>query len=69
MYLPNLHTTPKRHLIKIGTFLQKNDFTMKNIHSHDVLNGLHSIKFLEILNTNQTPNIFFTYQLKITFHI
>ena len=25
MYLLNLHTTPKRHLIKIGTFLQKND--------------------------------------------
>ena len=25
MYLPNLHTTPKGHLIKIGTFLQKND--------------------------------------------
>ena len=25
MYLLNLHTTPKGHLIRIGTFLQKND--------------------------------------------
>ena len=25
MYLLNLHRTPKGHLIKIGTFLQKND--------------------------------------------
>ena len=67
MYLPNLHTTPKRHLIKIGTFLQKNIFFEKNIRSHDVLNGLNSIKFLEMFNSNKTPNIFSTYQLKITF--
>ena len=59
MYLLNLHTTPKGHLIKIGTFLQK------NMRSHDVLNGLNSIKFLEILNSNKTPNIFSTYQLKL----
>ena len=25
MRVPNLHTTPKEHLIKIRTFLQKND--------------------------------------------
>ena len=25
MYFSNLHTAPKGHLIKIGTFLQKND--------------------------------------------
>ena len=25
MYLLNLHRNPKGHLIKIGTFLQKND--------------------------------------------
>ena len=71
MYLLNLHTTPKRHLIKIGTFLQKNDSYSEKIHvrtySHDVLSGLNSIKFLEILNSNKTTNIFSTYQLKITF--
>ena len=39
----------------------------KNIRSHDVLNGLNSMKFLEILNSDKTPNIFSTYQLKITF--
>ena len=38
----------------------------KNTRSHDVLNGLNSIKFLEILNSNKAPNIFSTYQLKIT---
>ena len=67
MYLLNLHTTPKGHLIKIGTFLQKTILIEKNIRSHDVLNGLNSIKFLEILNSNKTPNIFCTYQLKIIF--
>ena len=25
MHVPNLHTTPKRHLIKIGAFLTKID--------------------------------------------
>ena len=68
MYLLNLHTTPKRHLIKIGTFLQKNDFYIeKNIRSHDGLNGLNSIDFLEILNSNKTPNTFSIYKLKIAF--
>ena len=37
------------------------------MRSHDVLNGLNSVKFLEIVNSNETPNIFSTYQLKITF--
>ena len=37
------------------------------MRSHDVLSGLNSIKFLEILNSNKTPNIFSTDQLKITF--
>ena len=57
MYSPNLHTTPKGHLIKIGTFLRKTILIEKNICSHNVLNGLNSIKFLEILNSNETPNI------------
>ena len=61
MNLTNLYTTPKGHLIKIGTFLQKNDsYRETNIRSHDVLNGLNSIKFLEILDSNKTPNIFST---------
>ena len=67
MYLLNLHTTPKGHLIKIGIFLQKTILIEKNTCLHDVLNGLNSIKFLEILNSNKKPNIFCTYQLKITF--
>ena len=67
MYLLNLHTTPKGHLIKIGIFLQKTILIEKNTPLHDVLNGLNSIKFLEILNSNKKPNIFCTYQLKITF--
>ena len=49
MCLPNLHTTLKEHLIKIGTFFRKTILIEKNIRSHDVLNGLNSIKFLEIV--------------------
>ena len=61
MYLLNLHTTPKGH------FFRKTILIEKNIRLHDVFNGLNSIKFLEILNCNKTPNIFSTYHLKITF--
>ena len=67
MYLLNLHTIPKGHLINIGTFLQKTILIEKNIRLSNVLNGLNSIKFLEILNSNKTPNILTTYKLKITF--
>ena len=42
-------------------------YVRKNIRSHDVLSGLNSIKFLEILNSNKTSNTFSTYQIKITF--
>ena len=52
MYLLNLHSTI---LIE------------KNIRSHDVLNGLKSTKFLEILNSNKTPYKFSIYQVRITF--
>ena len=58
MYLLNLYTTPKGHLIKIGTFFMKAILIEKDTRSHDVLNGLNSVKFLEILNSNKTPNIF-----------
>ena len=63
-----MHTASKGHLIKIGTSLQKKTILIeKNIRSHDVLSGLNSIKFLEILNSNKTLNTFSTYQFKITF--
>ena len=35
MHLPNLHTTLKKNLIKIGTFLQKKILIEKNIRSHE----------------------------------
>ena len=46
-------------MIKIRTFLKKN--------SQDVLQGLDSTKFLEILHSNKTPNKFSNRQLKIAF--
>ena len=60
MYLLNLHGT-------LEHFFRKTIFIEKNIRSHDVLSCLNPIKFLEILNSSKTPNIFSTYQLKITF--
>ena len=53
--------------MKFEHFFRKTILIEKNIRSHDVLNGLNSIKFLEILNSNKTFNIFSTYQLKVTF--
>ena len=67
MYLLNLHTTPKGHLIKNGTFLQKSDSYSEKYTFARRFEWLKLIKFLEILNSNKTPNIFSTYQLKITF--
>ena len=67
MHVPNLHTTPKRHLIKIGLFLRKSILIWKNINSQDVLKGLDSTKFLEILHSNKTRNKFSNHQLKIAF--
>ena len=61
MRVPNLHTAPKKHLIKIRTFLKKIDSYL------DVLKGLDSTKFLEILHSNKTPNKFSNHQLKIAF--
>ena len=61
MRVPNLHTAPKRHLMKIRTFHKI------NINSKDVLKGLDSTKFLEILHSNKTPNKFSNRQLKIAF--
>ena len=67
MRVPNLHTAPKRHLIKIRTFLKKIDSYLENMNSQDVLKGLDSTKFLEILHSNKKPNKFSNRQLKIAF--
>ena len=63
MRVPNLYTAPKRHLIK----LRKSILIWKNIDSQDVLKGLESTKFLEILHSNKTANKFSNCQLKIAF--
>ena len=67
MRVPNLHTAPKRHLIKIRTFLKKIDSYLENMNSQDVLKGLDSTKFLELLHSNKKPNKFSNRQLKIAF--
>ena len=67
MHVPNLHTAPKRHLIKIRTFLKKVDSYLEKYKSQDLLKGLDSTKFLEILHSNKTPNKFSNHQLKIAF--
>ena len=67
MRVPNLHTAPKRHLIKIRTFLKKIDSYLENINSHDVLKDLDSTKFLEILHSNKTLNKVLNRRLKIAF--
>ena len=54
-------------LIKIRTFLRKIYFYLEKYNLQDVLMGLHSIKFLEILKSNKTRNKFSTDQLKIAF--
>ena len=58
---------PRDIYLKLEHFFRKMTLIEKNIRLHDVLNGINSIKFLEILNSKKTPNIFSTYQLKITF--
>ena len=67
MRVPNLHTAPKRDLIKIRTFLKKIDSYLENINSQDVLKGLDSTKSLEILHSNKTPNKCSNHQHKIAF--
>ena len=67
MRVPNLHTAPKRHLIKLQLFLRKSILIWKNMNSQDVLKGLDSTKFLEILHSNKKPNKFSSRQLKIAF--
>ena len=57
MRVPNLHAAHKRNLIKIRIFLiRKSMLILKNINSQDVLNGLDSTKWHEILKSNKTPH-------------
>ena len=69
MHLPNLHTSPKRLLIwlKLDLFLRITTLNSKNASLHGVLKDLNLRKYLEILNSNKTPNKFYIYRLKITF--
>ena len=68
MRVPNLHTAPKRHLIKIRTFLMKIDsYLEKYKFARRVLKGLDSTKFLKILHSNKKPDKFSNRQLKIAF--
>ena len=67
MRVPNLHAAPRRHLIKIRTFLKKIDSYLEKYKFARRLKGLEWTKFLEIFNTNKTPNKFLNHQLKIAF--
>ena len=67
MHVPNLHTAPKRHLIKIRTFLKKIDSYLEKYKFARRFKGLDPTKFLEILRSNKTPNTFSNRQLKIAF--
>ena len=67
MRVPNLHTAPKRHLIKIRNFLRKIDSYLEKYKFARCFEWLRLDHFLEILKSNKTPNKFSTDQLKITF--
>ena len=67
MRVPNLHTAPKRHLIKIRTFLKKIESYLEKYKFARRLKGLDWTKFFEILHSNKTPNKFSNHQLKIAF--
>ena len=67
MHAPNLHTAPKKHLIKIRTFLKKIDSYLEKYKFARRFEGLRLDKFLEILHSNKTPKKFSNHQLKIAF--
>ena len=65
MHVPNLHTAPKRHLIKIKTLVRKHDSYLEK-HKF-ALKGLDSTKFLEILQSNKHLTNFRSTNLKLFF--
>ena len=67
MLVPNLHTAPKRHLIKIRTFVKKIDSYLEKYKFTRRFEELRLDKLLEILHSNKTPNKFSNHQLKIAF--
>ena len=56
MRLPNLHTAPIGHLIKITTFLKKGQFYGKIKSLCDVLKVLHLAEFSEIWSRYTTQD-------------
>ena len=60
---------PKRHLIKIRTFLRKIDTYLEKYKFARRFEGLESTKFLEILKSNKTPNKFSRANLKLLLSI
>ena len=60
-------TTTADDVIELELFLRKSILIWKNTNSQDVLKGLDSTKFLEILHSNKIPNKFSNHQLKIAF--
>ena len=58
---------PRDIELKLELFLRKSILIRKNINSQDVLKGLDSTKFLEILHSSKTPNTFLNHPLKIAF--
>ena len=67
MRLPNLLTTPMRHLIKFRTFLKKAGFYGKNQKFVRRLKVLHLAKFFEIWHRYTKQDKVSDHQLKITF--
>ena len=62
MCVPNLHTAPKRHLIKIGTFLKKID---SHLEKYKFTRRFEGLRLDQILHSNKTPHKFSNHQLKI----
>ena len=82
MRVPNFHTALNSYLEKYNSYLEKDSYLekykrfletfleiliWKNINSRDVLKGLDSAKFFEILQSNETPNKLSNHQLRIVF--
>ena len=60
---------PREMQLKLELFFTKTILIKTNTSSRSVLTVLNPSKFLEILNSDKTPNKFSTNQLKVTFKI